>query len=325
MKGRSANKAVLARMKDHIIPLFTPFDSTLELDRAALTHNVARTIELPGCGGIYIGSVYQEFWALTTSERQQIAELVIETVNGRIPVVVGVSSASMKTTLRLAEAARDCGADMLMVWPPTFGPRDNAGVLRFYETVTSNIDVPTCVYSTTLPELGFYLDDGMLHRLAEMPTICAVKEASFSLTRYLQLLVTLGDRLAISTPFDEYWMIAKLAFPDETPDFLMGSSRALYMQSARRPYLQEILKLVRANRTREAYAIFAKLGTSIAELQMASFDRGSHPIAMVKYAAHRLGMVGTSVRPPTPELTLQEKQKVDEMLERLSLLDDPPK
>ena len=318
----SANRAVVDRLSGYVIPLTTPFDGVREVDYDALCFNVNRTLDLPGCGGIYIGSVYQEFWTLTTAERIAITRTVADEVRGRVPVVAGVSSGSLKTTIELAEAALEAKADMLMAWPPIFGPRDSAGVLRFYEGLVQHVPLATCVYSTSLDELGFYLDESLLRELAALPPICVVKEASFNITTYLHLVETLGDRLAISTPFDEYWMLAKLALPTKTPDFLMGASRPLYMQSPGQPNFSRILELVRNNQVEDAYRILAGLSDMIQDLQMESFQSGRHPIAMVKYAASRLGMRGTTVRPPTPELTASEKKKVDEMLGRLRLVPD---
>jgi dihydrodipicolinate synthase/N-acetylneuraminate lyase len=318
-------KSFSVALRDYIIPLTTPFKANLELDLAGLRHNVRKALEIPASGGLYVGSVYQEFWTLTTAERKRLLEIVIEEAGPNVPVVAGVSSASAKTTIDLALHAESAGAYMLMVWPPIFGPRDPAGVMRFYSDVARHVSLPICVYSTTLHELGYYLDPRQLASLVAIDNIVCVKEASFSISTYLSLVNSLGDRLAISTPFEEYWMAAKLALPDKAPEFLMGSSRAMYMQSRDRPYLRDFLEQVRGGKIESAYGTLAKLQDIVTEIQMRSFASGLHPIAIVKFATELLGMKSGPVRPPTPSLSASDRDMVTTLMIDLGLIEAQPK
>src|ERR1700677_974646 len=202
-------KQKLRGFRGHIFPITTPFNPDLSIDLDGLSFNIDQYFAIPGCAGIYFGSVYTEFWTMTMEERKAALEVIVRQTRKRGPVIAGVSSPSVTTSLELAQHAESIGADMVMIWPPIFGPRDEEGVLTFYRAICSRITVPVCVYSSILSELGFYLTPTTLAKLTEFENIVAVKEASFSLTTYLSLLDTLGHRLAISTPFEEYWIAGR--------------------------------------------------------------------------------------------------------------------
>src|SRR4051812_3942831 len=145
-------RGVIDRMQGHLIPLTTPFSDDLELDVDGLSGNVELALSLPGSCGVYVGSVYQEFWTLSIAERKRVVDVVVDAVDGRAPVVAGVSSTGLSYTLELLEHAESAGADMVMVWPPIFGDRDDDGVFAFYEEVARSASTPICVYSSTLHE-----------------------------------------------------------------------------------------------------------------------------------------------------------------------------
>jgi 4-hydroxy-tetrahydrodipicolinate synthase len=309
----------LADVHDYVIPLITPFTESGEVDLEAARHNVRHTLEIPGCGALYFGSVYQEFWTLTTTERLRLFDVVATEGGGQRPVVAGVSSTGVAEAIELAAGVTASGADFLMVWPPLWGPRNRESVRRFYHEFAEQTDKPMFIYSTALAELGYYLDPSAIHELAaEIPSICGVKVGG-NLAAYLALVSGLGHRLAVGTPYEEYWAIARQAYPDRTPDFLLGASRPMYMQTRERPYLSTMLDLLREGRITEAFGQLERVRDLIA-LQTASFQRGVHPIALVKYACSLLGQRGPDVRAPTPALPESEANRVREILTRLELI-----
>lgn len=315
-----ASRTVLERLNGYVIPLTMPFTDDRELDLPGLAANTERAMALPGSTGIYFGSVYQEFWTLSMDERKRALETVVAEVGGRMPVIAGVSSTGLTYTQELAEHAEQLGVDMLMVWPPIFGDRDDDAVHAFYAEVTAAVSTPVCVYSSSLTELGFYITPRLLARIAGLPHVCAVKEASFSISTHLALLETLGDRIAISSPFEEYWLAGRALVPARAPEFLMGSSRALYMQTPEAPLMNRCLELAREARLPEAYAVLQQVKGLVESVQMRHLSSGRHPIALVKYATELLGWSGGPVRPPIPGTTAEDRQVAEEALSAAGLL-----
>jgi len=315
-----AHGTVTAKLHNYLLPLTTPFTPDLKVDHDAARHNVRHTLKIPGCGGLYFGSVYQEFWTLTTAERIRLLEVVADELNGRAPLIAGVSSTSLEQSVELALAAVEAGADILMAWPPIWGPRDRKSVRRFYLQFAARVSHPMFIYSTTLSELGFYLDPSSIKELvAEIPDICGVKDGSGSVTTFLSLTAELGDRVVVGTPFEEYWGLARQAYPDKSADFLLGASRPMYMQSASKPFLFSGLNLLRAGKVELAFKELDKV-SEIVSMQMESFRHGEHPIALAKYACSLLGQKGEDVRPPTPQLSEGGMAGIRALLLKLKLI-----
>jgi 4-hydroxy-tetrahydrodipicolinate synthase len=307
-------------LTDHVMTLTTPFDENLAVDFDAVVVNVEYLLDLPGCGGLYLGSVYQEFWTLSMAERSELTRAVTAAVNGRVPVIAGVSAASVRDTIDLIAVAESAGADYLMMWPPIFGPRTDQGVLDFYRQALHTTSLPTFVYSTRLAELGYFLDNVCIQILAdEFEHLYGVKDGTGDVNDFLERTDTFGDRLKIGTPFEEHWALVRAAYPAKSADFILGSSRASYMQTRERPYLFETITAIRAGRTSEAFAALSRV-RSLIRLQSESFARGVHPIALMKYAMSLNGHRGVTVRPPTPALSYGDQERVKTLMTQAGLV-----
>ena len=129
-------------LTDYVIPLLTPFRRDLTIDFDAVAADARHVMKLPACGGLYLGSVYQEFWTLSMNERKALSETVVDVSRDITPVVVGVSSTNVATSLELALHAEDAGATMLMLWPPLFGPRSDESVLEFHKLIANSVSLP---------------------------------------------------------------------------------------------------------------------------------------------------------------------------------------
>jgi 4-hydroxy-tetrahydrodipicolinate synthase len=253
-------------------------------------------------------------------ERVELMGAMLDEARGGVPVVAGVSSASLPDTLRLVDGATSMGADYLMIWPPIFGPRDEAGVGNFYKKVLEHTDLPCFVYSTHLEELGYYLRPQLIEALADRyPHVYGVKDGRGDVTQFLNLTASLGGRLKIGTPFEEYWIMAKLAYPELAADFLLGSSRAMYMQTPARPLLAEALNALRDGSLGPGLRALDAVAPLV-ELQMASFARGVHPIALAKFVLGHLAGMSSAVREPTPVLDDETAHAVVDVLAKLGLL-----
>ncbi|MGI9950749.1 dihydrodipicolinate synthase family protein [Moorellaceae bacterium AZ2] len=125
-------------------PIFpTPFDKYGDVDY----QSIERLIEFLLWGkvdGITILANASEGFALSDYEKDSLTSRVLETVNGRIPVVVTVNHYSTKIAVEKAKRAQQEGATAVMAMPPFFGtrPADLKGIYEFYRQLGESIEIP---------------------------------------------------------------------------------------------------------------------------------------------------------------------------------------
>ncbi len=314
---------VRANLHGYMTVLYTPFDAAGAIDEAALRHNVRETLARPGVGGLSVHSLHQEFWALTIAERKQLAEIVLDEVRGSAPVIVGCSDPAAVHVVDLARHAAEAGADLVMVWPPYFGPRSAAGVRAFYDYVAERIgDIGLAVYSTTLAEQGYYLDADQVAALLDIPHLCAVQDTTLSFAGYARLLERVGDAICVSTSLEEYFLHGQLAFPERAPGFMIGSSRPVLCQTPEHPHCGRFVEAVRARDFEEA-ARQARLIAGIADgLQSRFFARGFHHVGLFKAVAGMLGMqTGLATRPASAPPSEEELRECAAVLATAGLIE----
>lgn len=116
--------------------LATPFDADQQLDLESLKRLVSFQMSLDVAGLTILG-VLGEAAKLSVEERQQVMHTVMETVQGRIPVVVGTSHPDKATCIRLSQEAQQAGATAVMIAPPPMPGASDEQVIAFYEEVAA--------------------------------------------------------------------------------------------------------------------------------------------------------------------------------------------
>lgn len=278
--------------------LYTPFDSSGDVDEASLRRNVDVTLGLPGVGGISLHSIHQEFWTLTLDERKRVTDVVVQAVDGRKPIIAGVSDTSEKNVIDLARHAEAAGVDAVMVWPPYYGPKTATGIQKFYESVASRINVGMFVYSTTLSELGFYLTPDMVESLLDIDNLCGVQNSTMNFAQYASMMERVGGRISVSTSLEEYFLFGKMVFKDRAPNFMMGSSRPLLVQSHLKPICGRFIDLALKGQYEDASSVLREIIAIADKLQSRYFARGFHHVSLFKEIATHHGLISGGVRSP---------------------------
>src|SRR5215813_8402516 len=101
-----------------IIPaVTTPFDASGSVDMTGLSSNVGALLDA-GVSGIVATGTMGEAGSLTTEERSAVVGAIVDEVDGRVPVIVGVSSGSAAQSVAYAKDAAAAGATAIMCLPP---------------------------------------------------------------------------------------------------------------------------------------------------------------------------------------------------------------
>ena len=180
----------------------TTFDERGELDLESQKRSVDFLVAA-GVDGICILANYSEQFSLLDGERQELTELLLKHVAGRVPVIVTTSHFSSAVAAARSRQAQDLGAAMVMLMPPYHGASIRAteqGILEFFQTVSDAIDIPIMLQDA--PVSGVPLSSALLARLAqEVEHLKYFKIEGPGATAKLRDLVERGGP-GIEGPFD---------------------------------------------------------------------------------------------------------------------------
>lgn len=145
--------------------LATPFDARGQVDSASLRRLVDFQLDM-GAYGLTILGVLGEAAKLSVDERRLVMDTVIETVNGRVPVVVGTSHNDLNTCTALSQAAFAAGAAGVMIAPPPMKNPADEDIIALYSRIAEAVD-GTIVVQDFPPVNGVIMSADMLAQLAE--------------------------------------------------------------------------------------------------------------------------------------------------------------
>lgn len=124
---------------------------------------------------------------LSHEEHEQVIAAVIEMAAGRVKVMAGTGSNSTAEALRLTKFAARHGADAVLVVGPYYNRPTQEGIYRHYCMLAEAVDIPICIYN--IPgRTGRNIEPETIIRLAEIPHIAMVKEASGSMDQASQII-----------------------------------------------------------------------------------------------------------------------------------------
>jgi 4-hydroxy-tetrahydrodipicolinate synthase len=126
---------------------------------------------------------------LTHEEHDRVIEEVIQVVAGRALVMAGTGSNSTAEALRLTRHAATAGADAVLQVAPYYNKPTQEGLYEHFKQLAEDVDLPQCLYN--IPgRTGCNIAPETIQRLAEIPNIAMVKEASGAIDQASEVLVT---------------------------------------------------------------------------------------------------------------------------------------
>lgn len=174
--------------------LVTPFRSGA-IDREAL----ARLVERQIAGGVHAlvpcGST-GEAATLTHDEHLEVVREVVRLARGRVPVIAGTGSNSTAEAVRLTCGAEELGAQGALLISPYYNRPTQEGIYRHYVAVAEATRLPILVYNVPT-RTGSNITPETLARLARVPNVVGVKEASGSLAQVMEILAACGPDFAV--------------------------------------------------------------------------------------------------------------------------------
>jgi 4-hydroxy-tetrahydrodipicolinate synthase len=174
----------------------TPFatDSTDTIDTAALAALVDRLVSAGVHAIAPLGST-GELAYLDEPEFDTVVDTTIATVDGRVPVVAGVSDLTTANTIRRARYAEKAGADAVMILPVSYWKLSEREIVQHYTSIGETIGIPIMAYNNPATS-GIDMSPELLVRMFEtIDNLTMVKESTGDLSRMKRIAELSGGRL----------------------------------------------------------------------------------------------------------------------------------
>ena len=242
---------------------------------------------------------------MTAEEKAKAIACCLKFNNGRAKVIAGAGSNSTAETIDSVKKVRELGADGALIVTPYYNKPTQAGLVEHYRAIArAHPGFPLVAYNVP-GRTGFDLLPETALKLCEIPEVVALKEASGSILRTLDVYEKCGDRLTLLSGDD--FVVA--------PFIAAGGRGVISVSSNVAPKLMaELCAAALKGDFKRAREL---------QLQLQPLHRAlcieSNPIP-VKMALHLMGRFGTEIRPPLSLMTDGNAAKLKEELQRLKLI-----
>jgi 4-hydroxy-tetrahydrodipicolinate synthase len=279
--------------------LTTKFTAKDELDLKLFEKNLQHQLT-SGVDGIILGGSLGEASVLTTEEKERLVKFAVETVAGKVPVILNIAEGATRDALQQAAYAKEWGAEGLMILPPMRYKADHRETVTYFKTVAAFTDLPIMIYNNPVDyKIEVTLD--MFSELIECPNIQAVKESTRDVSNVTRMINRFGHRLKILCGVDTLAMEELLMGAD---GWVAGLVCAFPAETV------AVYRLVKAGRIEEALAIYRWF------LPVLELDIHSKLVQYIKLAEVQTGIGSEHVRPPRLPLEGKERETILKVIGR---------
>lgn len=287
--------------------LITPFTAQGAVDEKAFQEFAEWQIE-QGVHGLVPCGTTGESPTLSHDEHNRVIDLCIEVAKGRVPVMAGTGSNSTDEAIMTTRHAQKAGADSALIVAPYYNKPTQEGIYQHFKAINDAVDIPVIIYNVPGRSVVNISDD-TIARLAELPNIAGLKDATGDLAR-------------------PYTLRAKLKKTQEKPFYLFsgedmtavafnvaGGSGCISVASN---IIPKSCAQVQEACLQKDYAGAGTLHDRFVELNAVLFCETSP--APVKYAASLMGKCLPNLRLPLVGVSEVSQKEIERILSNLDLL-----
>ena len=278
--------------------LVTPFTADGAVDEPAVQRLAARQIDAGVHFLVPCGST-GESPTLSRAEQRRVVELVVKTAGGRVPVLAGAGGYDTRGVIDLVADMRGAGADGILSVTPYYNRPTPEGIYQHYRAIAESTPLPIVVYNVP-GRTGCNVDVGTLCRLADIPNIVGVKEASANMPQMCEICRAVPTGFSVLSGDDLFTL----------PLLSVGGSGVISVASNEAP--EEMSRLVSVALDGD-FDTARQLPTRLLPLMQINFIE-TNPIP-VKAAMAHLGLLELHYRlpmvPPRPDSLAQIVQVLD--------------
>jgi len=280
--------------------LMTPFTSSGAIDVQGIFRQIDRVLEA-GVTSVVVEGKIGEYDVYTMGERRETAQAVVDYVNGRVPVGVGIVNAGFDYGLGVGRIASEVGADYVMSRPPVEGDihdyfmrlSDIVSVMLYDQGARGDVSIRDEIYPLTQKT-----DNIIALKISGIP------DKNYEAKELLSIPVLCG------------WDLMSLLAYQMGADGVISGSATLVPQ-----HEVELYELAKAGRWDEARDLY--YGKLVPILNYCTFD--PHAYSVCKYMLHFMGVIDSpAVRPPNPDAGEARAKEAYEVLRRAGVLELEP-
>lgn len=165
--------------------MVTPFNRDGSIDEAA-TRNFVEFQIREGVDMLFPCGTTGEGSTLEPEESERVLSIVVDQAQGRVPVIVGAGANSTARAVRATERAAKLGADGVLSVGPFYNKPTQGGFYEHYKAIAA-VGIPVVVYNIP-SRTGSNIEAATMLRIAELPNVVGVKEASANFTQIMEIL-----------------------------------------------------------------------------------------------------------------------------------------
>jgi len=283
--------------------LVTPFRPGGALDEVTLRALVRRQIDA-GVDFLCPCGTTGESPTLTHEEHLRVIEITVQEAGGRVPVLAGAGGYNTAKVIELIQELKRLGVSGILSVTPYYNKPTQEGLFEHYRAIAASTDLPIVVYSVP-SRTAVNVEPATLVRLAQIPNIVGVKEASGSISQMASILARVPESFTVLAGDDAVAL----------PLIALGGKGVISVISNEIP--AEFTRLVHAALDGD-FALARQLQRKYQALMEVNFIETSP--GPVKFAMSRMGLLEPVWRLPLVAPQPASQQKIESVLESLGLL-----
>ena len=302
----------MATLRGAFTALVTPMHADFSVDYDGWRKLVKYQLEGGIDGLVPLGTTAETPTLDENTEEDKIIEIVMEEVKAfekktgkKVPVVLGAGSNNTRDAVKYCERAKKAGADAALVVTPYYNKPSDEGIFRHFEAV-SKVGVPIVVYNIQ-GRTGKNIPTALLKRIAELPNIIAVKEASGNINQMMDVIAEIKAKkpnFSVLSGDDSLTL----------PLLAVGGDGVISVVSNLAPALiTEMVHKAQEGKWDEARALHYRL----LPFFKAAFVDGNP--TSIKYAMNVKGLPAGAVRLPLVEVNDNAKKVIEAALKECNL------
>lgn len=288
-------------IKGSLVAIVTPMEQGNKPDNAIDYSAFEALIDwhiAEGTQGIVVAGTTGESATLSETEHCELIEYAVKYAKRRIPIIAGTGANSTSEAMVLTQFAKQAGADGCLLVTPYYNRPTQEGLYRHFKWIAEHVDIPQILYNVPSRTACDLLPETVA-RLAEIPNILGIKEASNDLNRVATLKKNCGASFVLLSGED-----------GSAKDFMLnGGDGVISVTSNVTPKaMRQLCDLATKKNQHKANVI----DQSIASLHRDLFLE-SNPIP-VKWCLHKMGKIQPGIRMPLTWMDTTQTTQLEKTL-----------